>query len=265
MAVDKADGEVGLKVEEGAIRLAGGGIHCKIDRETGRIIELKHTVTGDVFASPQAGPAGLEVFDELDRKWYTDLRTPSSVSGLMLNQREVSFIKQFEAAPFALRCTWRCSGDGVRLYVEVFLHEGAAERSIRISVVLPVTPGLMSWAPSWPPPSDVLADPVRYCYLADEKGKARTGIPMLTLFHRGKGGISLCMPFEVPKVQLNMGVEPFDPTKWYVPERIPRMNAGAEVDTVTPPDKADLGEKPVIRFTEKHVGLRPGKTLPFAM
>jgi len=265
MAVDKAGRGMGLEAEDGTIHLAGGGIRCGLDRYTGRITELKHVATGDIFASPKVGPAGLEVFDELDRVWYTDLQTPSTLSGMLTNQREVSFVKQFVAAPFALRCTWRWGGDGVRLHVEAFLHDGAPQRSIRISVVLPVTPRLVSWAPSWPPPSDVLADPVRYCYLADEKGKARTGIPMLTLFHRGKGGLSLCMPFERPKVQLNMGIEPFDPTKWYVPERIPRMNAGAEVDTVTPPDKGDLGDRPVIRFTEKHVGLRPGKTLPFAM
>ena len=265
MAAQTAVGRVAIGVEAGTIHLVGGSLECRLDKASGRVVELKQVASQDSFVSRREGPAGLEVFDELERKWYTDLQTPSSVTGLMTSQCEVTFVKQFEGAPFSLRCTWRPSGDGVRLHVEAFLHEGAAQRSIRISVVLPVTPGLLSWAPSWPAASDVLADPVRYCYLADEKGKARTGIPMLTLFHPGKGGLSLCMPFEVPKVQLNMGVEPFDPTKWYVPEKVPRLSAGAEVDTVTPPEKADMGERLVIRFTEKHVGLRPGKTLPFAM
>jgi hypothetical protein len=254
-----------VAVEAEVIHLVGGGLACTLDKRSGQIVDLKQMAAQDTFVSAKFGPAGLEVFDELERKWYTDLKTPSQVTDLVANTYETSFLKQFEGAPFSLRCTWRPTGDGLRLYVEALLHEGAAQRSIRISVVLPATPHLASWAPSWPAPSDVRADPIRYCYLADEAGKARTGIPMLTLFHPGKGGLSLCMPFEVPKVQLNMGVEPFDPTKWYVPETVPRLSAGAEVDTVTPPDKGDMGERLVIRFTEKHVGLRPGKTLPFAM
>ncbi len=265
MAYDASKAGMAVQVEAETIQLLGGSLDCTLERGNGRIVDLRETTRGDAFVTPQKGPAGLEVFDELDRKWYSDLRTPCRATDLQTNQREVTFVKQFEGAPFSLRCTWRPGGDGLRLHVEARLHDGQPQRSIRISVVLPVTKGLVSSAPSSAPASDVMADPVRYCYLADEKGKARTGIPMLTLYHPGKAGLSMCIPFEVPKVQLNMGVEPFDPTRWYVPERIPRMNAGAEVDTVTPPDKGDLGERPVIRFTEKHVGLRPGKALPFAM
>ncbi|MFQ6048368.1 MAG: hypothetical protein ACE5K7_03280, partial [Phycisphaerae bacterium] len=145
------------------------------------------------------------------------------------------------------------------------LLPGAAMRSVRIGLVLPVTGGLISWAPSYPKPADVSFDPVQYCYLADEPGKARTGIPMLSLYHPSGGGLSMVMPFELPKVQLNMGVEPRDPRPWYVPERIPRISAGAEVDTVTPPQRRDLGQTPVIRFTEKHVGLRPNRPLRFGL
>jgi len=248
-----------------AIVLTGGDLRCKLDKETGRILELTHLPAGDVFVSPRSGPGGLEVFDERDRKWYSDLQTACTLKEVIVSGREVCFVKQFEGAPFVLRCSWRAGGDGIRLHVEAALRGGGENRSVRVSVVLPVTRGLLSWAPSYPPPSDVLQNPVSYCYLADEQGKARTGIPMLTLMHPGKGGISLVMPFEVPKVQLNMGVEPYDPTPWYVPERIGRMNAGVEVDTISPPGAGELGDRPVIRFTEKHVGLRPGKVLPFAM
>lgn len=265
MAIEAGPQRVQVAQADGAINLAGGAVSCRLDPATGRILGLTCEPGGDAFVSAVTGPAGLEVFDELDRKWYTDLESPSAVTDLVLNVREATFVKQFEGAPFALRCTWRPGGDGVRLYVEASLHEGAPQRSIRISLVLPVTEGLKSWTASWPDPADVRADPMRYCYLADERGKARTGIPMLTLLHPGKAGLTLCMPLEVPKVQLNMGVEPYDPTKWYVPEKVPRLSAGAEVDTVTPPDKADMGDRLVMRFTEKHVGLRPGKTLPFAM
>mgnify|MGYP000206359837 CR=1 FL=1 len=265
MAVEAAAETVLVRASENVIGLRGGGVECDLDRATGRIVRLVHSASGEAFVSAETGPAGLEVFDELDRKWYTDLHTPATVSDLTVNEREVTFVKRLEGAPFGLRLTLRPSGDGVRLYTEVSLDKGVALRSVRISVVLPVTVGLMSWTASWPAPADVRTEPMRYCYLADEKGKARTGIPMLTLLRAGRAGLTMCMPFEVPKVQLNMGVEPYDPTKWYVPEKIPRLNAGAEVDTVTPPDKDDMGERLVMRFTEKHVGLRPDRTLPFAM
>ncbi len=259
--------EVGTRIEGETIHLAGGGVKLCLDSRTGRITGLRHLPSGHAFVAP-AGPdqaAGLEVFDELDRRWYTDLQTGSTVSDLLVNGREASFVKQFEAAPFTLRCLWRTGGDGLRLHVEARLHDGAPQRSVRLSVVLPATAGLCSWAPSWPDVSDVMTDPIRYCYLADERGKARTGIPMLTLLQPQQAGLTLCIPLEVPKVQLNMGVEPVDPTRWYVPEKTPRLNAGAEVDTVTPPEAAEMGERRVIRFTEKHIGLRPGKPLPFAM
>jgi hypothetical protein len=248
-----------------ALVLQGGDLTCTLDRTSGRLVELVQAQAQDAFISASTGPGGLEVYDELDRKWYSDLQTASRIEDLCISGHEVYFVKQFEAAPFALRCRWRPSGDGIRLHVDVFLHDGAPMRSIRVSTVLPATAGLISWSPSYPPASDVRTQPVRYCYGMDESGKARTGIPMLALYHTGKGGLTQVFPFEVPKVQLNMGVEPHDPTRWYVPEKVPNLNAEAEVDTVTPPEQADMGDRLVIRFTEKLVGLRPGKTLPFAM
>ena len=127
MAAEADLQRVAVTQDRDVIRLVGGGVACDLDRSTGRIVRLVHTASEDAFVSPQTGPAGLEVFDELDRKWYTDLQTPAthrrdcwSMSG------RSTFVKQFEGAPFALRCTWRPSGDGVRLHVEAFLHEGAA-------------------------------------------------------------------------------------------------------------------------------------------
>ncbi len=243
----------------------GAGLRCVLDGRDGRVVELVDESAGDAFVARTGRRGGLEVFDELERKWYTDLHTPCSIGELRRTEGQVSFVKRFEGAPFSLRCRWRGEQGGLSLEVDAALDEGAAMRSIRISFVLPVTPSLVSWAPSYPETSDVLAHPVHYCYLAGEKGKARTGIPMLTLYHPGRGGLSLVMPFELPKVQLNMGVEPADPTAWYVVEHVPRINAGAEVDTISPPEPRDLGAEPVVRFTEKHVGLRPGKVLRFGL
>lgn len=245
--------------------LSGGGLRCRLDRRTGRIVELIDERAGDAFVSGRTRPGGLEVFDELERKLYSDLHSPSTVDEVKAGDGRVEFVKRFEGAPFALRCRWRADAAGLCLDLEARLLGEAAMRSVRLSLVLPVTGGLVSWAPSYPPASDVATRPVRYCYLADERGKARTGIPMLTLYHPAAGGLSMVVPFETPKVQLNMGVEPPDPTPWYVTEHVPRINAGAEVDTITPPEPAALGAEPVVRFTEKHVGLRPGKPLPLSM
>lgn len=247
------------------LAILGGDLRCVLDARTGRIVELVHEPANDAFVSAQTPPAGLEVYDELDRRWYSDLHSESTIGEVVAGSGQVEFVKQFRGAPFALHCCWRADESGLHLQVDAALHPRAKMRSIRISLVLPVTPGLISWAPAHPPASDVTADPVRYCYLADEKGKARTGIPMLSLYHRRRGGLSIVMPLELPKVQLNMGVEPADPRPWYVPEHVPRINAGAYVDTPAPPEAAELGESLVIRFTEKHVGLRPAGPLRFAL
>ena len=254
-----------MSATQDGLSLSGGGLRCRLDEKTGQIVELLHEAEGNSFVAADTLPGGLEAYDELDRRWYTDLHGKSTLTDVRRGKEEIAFVKRFVGAPFELRCTWRADKDGLHLDVDTALLPDQPMRSVRITLVVPATPELVSWAPSHPDPADVRSNPVRYCYLADERGKARTGIPMLTLWHPRRGALSMVVPFDVPKVQLNMGVEPQDPTKWYVPEHIPRINAGAEVDTVTPPEKQQLGDDPVIRFTEKHVGLRPGRPLRFAM
>ncbi|HET6428754.1 MAG TPA: hypothetical protein VFJ30_10115 [Phycisphaerae bacterium] len=245
------------------ITLTAGPLICWLDRTCGRVVGLRHEADGLPFIDGATGPGGLEVYDERERRWYTDLHTPATIESLEVEAEGVRFVKHFEEAPFSLRVRWLASEDGLHLGVEAALLDGEAPRSIRISFVLPATEALLAWAPSYPPPTPVAGSDVRYCYLADERGRARTGIPMLTLYRPGAGGLSLVMPFETPKVQLNLGPEPRDPRPWYGPERVPRITAGVEVDNVTPPEGRDLGADPVVRFTEKQVGLREGGTLPF--
>lgn len=247
------------------ITLTAGPLTCRLDRDGGRIVELRHEGDGVAFVDESTGPGGLEVYDERDRQWYTDLHTPSAAESPAVDAEGVRFAKRFEAAPFSLACRWRANGDGLHLDVEASLLPGQEPRSVRIGLVLPATEHLVAWAPSYPPPTPVSGSDVRYCYLADERGRARTGIPMLTVYHPGGGGLSLVMPFETPKVQLNLGPEPRDPRPWYKPETVPRITAGVEVDNVTPPEARDLGPDPVVRFTEKQVGLGEGRPLPFAL
>jgi len=257
--------DVGISCTDDSIVLLGGGLQCSLSRKTGQITHLVDLPTGLAFVDASTGPAGIEIFDERDRKWYTDLHTSSDLLNVIVSDREAHFVKAFRDAPFLLRCTWRVGRDGIRMFVEAFLKNAALHRSVRVSMVLPALQGMLTWVPSYPAPANALQNPTQYCYLADEPGKARTGIPMLTLYIPDAAGLTLVMPFETPKVQLNMGVEPRDPTSRYVPERVPKINAGAEVDTITPPQKHELGERPVLRFTEKHVGIRPGRTLPFGI
>ncbi|MCD6365468.1 MAG: hypothetical protein J7M14_06290 [Planctomycetes bacterium] len=251
--------------ESDRVLLSGGGLTCVFDRANGRVVELVNNEFDEEFVSAETLSGGLEVYDELDRRLYSDLDTPSAAIGFRVEAGTVHFTKQFDEAPFSLECSWRADEAGLHLEANALLAEGAPMRSIRISVALPAIENLISWAPSYPPASDVRKNPVRYCYLADEPGRARTGIPMLTLYRAGGGGLSMVMPLEIPKVQLNMGVEPADPRPWYVPEKVSRIRAEVEVDAVTPLEAWEPGETPVIRFTEKQVGLRPGKSLKFGM
>ena len=216
-------------VAESLITLNGGNVSVTLDGAGGRIVRLRHEEAGDDYISAATGPGGLEVYDELDRVLYSDLTGESSATVVRRGPAHVEFFKEFAGAPFTLLCRWWSAADGVRVTADAMLRSGEKARSVRISIVAPTTPGLMTWAPAYPAPTAAEENPTPYCYLADEKGRSRTGIPMLTLLHRGISGMSMVMPLEIPKVQLNMGVEPADPTPWYKPERIPAINAGAEI------------------------------------
>ena len=144
-----------MSATQDGLSLSGGGLRCRFDEKTGQIVELRHAAGGDNFVSADTLPGGLEVYDELDRRWYTDLRDQSALANVRHSKERIEFVKRFADAPFELRCTWRADGDGLYLDVDAALLPDRPMRSVRITLVVPATPGVVSWAPSHPEPAAV--------------------------------------------------------------------------------------------------------------
>lgn len=61
-----AAGRAAIEVEAaGTVGLVGGAVRCRLDSASGRIVGLWHVASEDAFVTPESGPAGLEVYDEL--------------------------------------------------------------------------------------------------------------------------------------------------------------------------------------------------------
>ena len=73
------------------LSLSGGGLRCRFDEKTGQIVELRHEAGGNNFVSADTLPGGLEVYDELDRRWYTDLRDQSALADVRHSKERIEF------------------------------------------------------------------------------------------------------------------------------------------------------------------------------
>ena len=260
--------------------LEGGGLWSRWDSATGRLLALEYhhpdnrRGTNYAFFDKSQGAGGLEVYDELEKVLYSDRRAPCRVSGLSTSRfaslQKVEFTKQFEGAPFAIQVTLTADASGIRIDTRTVLEQlpdlrWPAKRNVRVSFVLPAKASLLGWAPAYPEPARITEKPVRYCYGIQEPGLPRTGIPMYTLYEPGGAGMSLLMPLDQPKVQLNLGPEPEDPRGLYVGMKLEEPNAEAGLEYLTEPAKLVPSEIRVVRLTELFVGLAADRPLPFTL
>ncbi|OGG03091.1 MAG: hypothetical protein A3F83_14455 [Candidatus Glassbacteria bacterium RIFCSPLOWO2_12_FULL_58_11] len=260
--------------------LDGGGLWSRWDSATGRLLALEYhrpdnrRGTNYAFFDKSQGAGGLEIYDELEKVLYSDRRTPCRVSGLSTSRfaslQKVEFTKHFEGAPFAIQVTLTADASGIRIDTRTVLEQlpdlrWPAKRNVRVSFVLPAKASLLGWAPAYPEPARITEKPVRYCYGIQEPGLPRTGIPMYTLYEPGGAGMSLLMPLDQPKVQLNLGPEPEDPRGLYVGMKLEEPNAEAGLEYLTEPAKLVPSEIRVVRLTELFVGLAADRPLPFTL
>jgi len=266
------------RAEEQEFSLAGGGLSSSWDFQTGRMTRLSFRNPGEsneyIFFDQKPGAAGFEVFDELERVRYSDRETSCVISNLRVSRigtlKKVQFDKQFAGAPFVIKVTLTADAAGLHLETETVLIQlpdgrWPAQRNLRVSFVMPARQELIGWAASHPDPTAIKEKPIRYCYGIQEPGLPRTGIPLYTVYAPGGAGLSIAMPLELPKVQLNMGPEPEDPSPLYVDIDLGRPNAGASLDYVSQPPPLKPEEIKVIRFTELFVGLIADRPLRFAV
>lgn len=262
------------------IELDGGALKSAWDPSSGQILRLECAaspvkgVQPFEFAGPSAGAAGFELYDELEHRLYSSRQTPSQVSGWRETRlgalTRIEFSQRFGNAPFTLDI--RLTGDSRGLLLEwsARLLKGTdgrhpARRNVRVSFVLPARKDLLGWAAAFPYPASIIETPRRYCYGLDEPGLVRTGLPMYTLFKPGAAGLSVIVPLDLPKVQLNLGPEPEDPSGLYVP-LIPGPPS-AEASASHAVKVADFGPEDVrvVRVTEMLTGLAEDRPLRFAV
>ena len=211
-----------------SVTLEGGVIASQWEQSTGRLTGLECKTPGYeglVFVDSSQGAGGFEVYDELERRLYTDRVAECTVDGWRVTDigafRRIEFTKRWTGAPFVLDVALTGETAGLRLEMSARLVKQPdgrfpRQRNVRVSFVLPAAPGLLGWAPAFPEPADIIKSPRRYCYGIQEPGLPRTGIPMYTLYAPGRAGLSIAVPLDLPKVQLNMGPEPEDPAGLYV-------------------------------------------------
>jgi len=262
------------------LELDGGGLSSTWDPVRGIMTRLSYRSPGDsgaeeyVFFDPGLGSAGFEVFDELERVRYSDRSTPGVTGNFRVSRlgtlKKVQFDKRFEGAPFVIHVTLTADASGLHLEYETTLLQLAdgrwpAQRNLRVSFVMPAREELIGWAAAYPDPTPIKEKPIRYCYGIQEPGLPRTGIPLYTAYVPERAGVSIAMPLELPKVQLNMGPEPEDPAPLYVDIELGRPNAGASLGYRTQPPPLVPEQIKVIRFTELFVGLIADRPLRFAV
>ena len=123
-----------------------------IDRKTGWIRSLRWKAKEvDLFRQVRGGIpgyiGGLRVYDEHDRRWYSDFGA-FTVRGLRRHGRTVTFVKRFEGAPFELAVTLRMDADALHWEVAAEkLDRKVADRSLRVCFFLPLIAGWDVWAP----------------------------------------------------------------------------------------------------------------------
>ncbi len=262
------------------VTLEGGALRGVWDPASGKLLRLESLpcplkgVRALEFAGPEAGAAGFELYDELERKLYSERIAPGSISGWRLTRlgalTRVEYSRRFAGAPFVVDV--RLTGDsrGLTLEWSAHLEKGPdgrypAQRNVRVSFALPSQKGFQGWAAAFPEPSSLTGSPRRYCYGLDEPGLTRTGIPLYTLFSPGAAGLSALVPLELPKVQLEMGPEPEDLSGLYVPLAPDPSSAEASVHYAAQPAPLEPSTVKVVRVSERLVGLTAGRPLRFAV
>ncbi|HTL51655.1 MAG TPA: hypothetical protein VL860_03675, partial [Planctomycetota bacterium] len=126
-----------------------------IDLQTGSIRSLVWKSNQmDLFKQLRGGIPGyagcLRVYDELEERWYEDLRDEFTLRDVKAEGNAVSFRKQYAGAPFELAVTYSIDKGFLRWSVEGRkLKSNVADRSLRVYFLTPIVAGWDIWAPCY--------------------------------------------------------------------------------------------------------------------
>lgn len=128
-------------------------VSIDVEKKTGFIRSLlfrKKKV--DLFQQLRGGIpgyiGGIRIYDELEKRWYSDMETPLRVSRARKSGNKVSFMKQFKGAPFSVKVTLNLEKDALDWVVEAEKkNRKVADRTLRVFFQMPLIAGWNVWAP----------------------------------------------------------------------------------------------------------------------
>lgn len=136
-------------------QLENADVAIAVERKTGWIRSLLFKQKQvDLFKLTRGGipgyVGGLRVYDELEERWFSDLDTPFTVSGMKRSGSRISFSKKFKGAAFTLKITLNLEQDAFHWEVEARKHAAKTkDRSLRVYFMWPLIAGWDVWAPAY--------------------------------------------------------------------------------------------------------------------
>jgi len=203
-------------------------------------------------------PAEARTYDPLGAKFTLSDWKETSARG----KKALSFVQQYEGAPFEIRQTFRQTPAGVRWEASIRLLPGQeSNRSVRVTWVLPIPRGWAFWAPQ---DTEVRRNdgmtPQRYVYGHISFRPYGTMIPLVgtwPLPRRGGGGSRRSRGSQAGLVAFS----PPDVQKPYISFDLDTQSAPASVRGIS----HEFADVPHLRVAHHLVGLRPGKDLRLAV
>ncbi len=162
---------------------------------------------------------GLRIFDELERKWFSDFDQKFTVKDFQANGNTITYLKQFAGAKFTVKVTLSMEQDCFTWHVDMEKKgKKVADRSIRVYFMLPMIAGWMVWAPA--NKSDLLFDGMTtfdysYGQIPFSGTSHEIVVPIVSHYDRTKDvGYSVIVPYDqkVPaaKFQFQNGDKDFN-------------------------------------------------------
>lgn len=170
---------------------------------------IRHAIWGrrrvDVFQQLRGGipgyVGGLRIFDERDRRWYSDMENPLQILNILAGNRSLVVRKRYEGAPFEIRMNLELAGAWLRWDVEIEKsHASVLDRSLRVYYQMPAIAGWNVWAPCKGGEEFTFDGMTSFEFMHLQVpwvSDREVILPMMSHFHRGLDvGFSMLLPIE---------------------------------------------------------------------
>ncbi len=135
--MENADVKIGIDVETGWIRSC---IFKKNDVDLFK--QLRQNIPGYI--------GGIRVYDEYEKKWFSDLDRNFVISSFRKKGNCISFRKKFKSAPWSIKTDISLENDSFRWTIEAEKERAdVPDRSMRVYFMWPLIAGWDIWAPSY--------------------------------------------------------------------------------------------------------------------